>query len=60
MNSILYQTEKDYEALYAWSIAERCDFWSEVWDYCSVKGDRGGRALIHGDDMLAARFFLMP
>ncbi|TWF53414.1 acetoacetate--CoA ligase [Neorhizobium alkalisoli] len=47
----------DYDAFYAWSIAERADFWSAVWDYCGVKGERGERALIHGDDMLAARFF---
>jgi acetoacetyl-CoA synthetase len=47
----------DYDAFYAWSIAERADFWSAVWDYCGVKGERGERALVHGDDMLAARFF---
>ncbi|MGK9052330.1 acetoacetate--CoA ligase [Neorhizobium petrolearium] len=47
----------DYDAFYAWSIAERGDFWSAVWDFCGVKGERGARALIDGDDMLAARFF---
>ncbi|MGK6314050.1 acetoacetate--CoA ligase [Neorhizobium sp. DT-125] len=47
----------DYDAFYAWSIAERGDFWSAVWDFCGVKGERGVRALIDGDDMLAARFF---
>ncbi|EUC00241.1 acetoacetyl-CoA synthase [Rhizobium sp. CF080] len=47
----------DYDAFYAWSIFERADFWSAVWDYCGVKGERGALALINGDDMLAARFF---
>jgi acetoacetyl-CoA synthetase len=47
----------DYDAFYAWSIAERGEFWSAVWDYCGVKGERGARPLIDGDDMLAARFF---
>lgn len=47
----------DSDALHAWSIAERGDFWSAIWDYCGVKGERGQRNLIHGDDMLAARFF---
>ncbi|MBW6420784.1 acetoacetate--CoA ligase [Rhizobium sp. XQZ8] len=46
-----------YDAFYAWSITERSDFWSAVWDYCNVRGERGDRALIDGDDMLGARFF---
>lgn len=47
----------NYDAFYAWSIAEREAFWSAVWDYCGVKGERGERSLVDGDDMLAARFF---
>jgi acetoacetyl-CoA synthetase len=47
----------DYDAFYAWSIKEREDFWTAVWDFCGVKGAQGTRALIDGDDMLAARFF---
>jgi acetoacetyl-CoA synthetase len=47
----------DYDAFHTWSITERGAFWEAVWDYCGVKGERGGRALIHGDDMLEARFF---
>ncbi|WP_105429249.1 acetoacetate--CoA ligase [Neorhizobium sp. T6_25] len=47
----------DYDAFYAWSISERAEFWSAVWDFCGVKGERGERALINGEDMLAARFF---
>ncbi|CDZ35700.1 acetoacetate--CoA ligase [Neorhizobium galegae] len=48
---------RDYDAFYAWSIVERAEFWSAVWDFCGVKGERGERALINGEDMLAARFF---
>jgi acetoacetyl-CoA synthetase len=47
----------DYDAFHTWSITERGAFWEAVWDYCGVKGVRGERALIHGDDMLEARFF---
>ncbi|CDZ44432.1 acetoacetate--CoA ligase [Neorhizobium galegae] len=47
----------DYDDFYAWSIAERAEFWSAIWDFCGVKGERGERALINGEDMLAARFF---
>jgi acetoacetyl-CoA synthetase len=47
----------DYDSFYAWSIAEREAFWTAIWEYCEVKGERGVRVLVDGDDMLAARFF---
>jgi acetoacetyl-CoA synthetase len=53
-----YETEfADYDAFHAWSVAEREDFWSAIWDFCGVVGERGKTALVNGDDMLAARFF---
>ena len=39
----------DYAALHAWSIAERAEFWSAVWDFCGVLGERGERASVDGD-----------
>ncbi|WP_075292543.1 acetoacetate--CoA ligase [Pararhizobium arenae] len=47
----------DVGAFHVWSVEERADFWSAVWDFCEVRGERGARALIDGDDMLSARFF---
>ena len=47
----------DFSSLHAWSIAERETFWTSVWDFCGIKGKRGERALINGDQMLEARFF---
>jgi acetoacetyl-CoA synthetase len=47
----------DHDAFHQWSIDERGSFWSAVWDFCSVRGDKGARDLIHGDVMLDARFF---
>jgi acetoacetyl-CoA synthetase len=47
----------DYEQFYRWSIEDREGFWSAIWDYCGVRGEKGGVALIDGDDMLKARFF---
>jgi acetoacetyl-CoA synthetase len=47
----------DSDAFHAWSTEERGEFWSAVWDFCEVKGERGEAALVDGDDMLAARFF---
>ncbi len=46
-----------HEAFHQWSIDDRASFWSAVWDYCDIKGDKGARALIHGHSMLDARFF---
>jgi acetoacetyl-CoA synthetase len=47
----------DHDAFHQWSITQRGDFWSAVWEYCAVKGTKGARALVDGDVMLDARFF---
>jgi len=47
----------DHESFHQWSIDHRGDFWSAVWDYCGVRGEKGERALVNGDVMLDARFF---
>lgn len=47
----------DFPTLHAWSIADRESFWTAVWDFCGIKGSRGERSLVDGDDMLEARFF---
>jgi len=47
----------DYGALYRWSIDRPEQFWSAVWDFCAVIGERGSPVLEHGDRMPGARFF---
>ena len=47
----------DYDAFHQWSVDDRAAFWSAVWDYCGVKGEKGERLLENGDIMLDARFF---
>jgi acetoacetyl-CoA synthetase len=47
----------DHDAFHQWSITDRASFWSAVWDYCEVKGDKGQTALINPDSMMEARFF---
>jgi acetoacetyl-CoA synthetase len=47
----------EYDDFHAWSVQYRGPFWSAVWDFCAVKGQRGDRDLINGDRMLDARFF---
>ncbi|WP_418885029.1 acetoacetate--CoA ligase [Aurantimonas endophytica] len=47
----------DYPSLHAWSVDRRADFWSAVWDYCNVLGERGEAALMPGATMRDDRFF---
>jgi len=47
----------DYRGLHAWSVADRETFWSRVWDFCGVLGDKGDAVLAEGDLMPGARWF---
>ena len=47
----------DYPSLHAWSVQHRAEFWSSIWDFCGVIGEKGARALIDADRMPGARFF---
>jgi acetoacetyl-CoA synthetase len=46
-----------YAALHEWSVTERALFWSAIWDYCEVRGDKGSVVLVDGDRMPGAQFF---
>lgn len=46
-----------YEALHRWSIEDRESFWSLVWDWCGIIGDKGDTVLADGDRMPGAQFF---
>ena len=47
----------DYASLWRWSIEHKEAFWTAVWDYAGVVGERGERALVDGEKMPGARFF---
>ncbi|MGI9332118.1 MAG: acetoacetate--CoA ligase, partial [Gammaproteobacteria bacterium] len=47
----------DYASLHAWSIGHREMFWSELWDFAGVIGEKGERVLVDGDRMPGARWF---
>ncbi|KIX16281.1 acetoacetate--CoA ligase [Paracoccus sp. 228] len=49
----------DYEALHGWSISEPGMFWSRLWDFAEVKGDKGAITLERDSaaPMTGARFF---
>jgi acetoacetyl-CoA synthetase len=46
----------DYPALHRESVQDRAAFWSAVWDFCGVIGEKGDRFLLD-DSMPGARFF---
>ncbi len=46
-----------YAELYQWSLDEKEKFWSSVWDYCGVIGEKGEKILIEGDDIERAVWF---
>ncbi len=46
-----------YEELRSWSVREPGAFWSQVWDACGVRGEKGARILLDGDRMPGARWF---
>ena len=52
------QNATDYATLHRWSIENRAAFWSTVWEYAEVIGDRGdGPVLVDGDRMPGAKWF---
>jgi acetoacetyl-CoA synthetase len=46
-----------YVALHAWSVEQPEAFWTAVWDFVGVKGERGARAAADIDKLPGARFF---
>jgi acetoacetyl-CoA synthetase len=47
----------DYAAIHRWSIGHPADFWSLLWDFVSVRGEKGERILLDGDRMPGAKWF---
>jgi acetoacetyl-CoA synthetase len=47
----------DYAALYYWSIEHYAEFWSNLWDYLNVVGEKGSRVIDNPDDFVGYRFF---
>ncbi len=47
----------DYAALHRWSVEDRGAFWTLVWDFCGVIGERGETALVDDGLMREAKFF---
>ena len=46
-----------YEDLWQWSVSQPGEFWSAVWDYFEVLGDRGAGPVLAGEVMPDVRWF---
>jgi acetoacetyl-CoA synthetase len=46
-----------YQDLWRWSVAEPGRFWSAIWDYFDVLGDRGSGPALAGETMPDVRWF---
>jgi len=46
-----------YEPLWEWSVAEPAAFWSTIWDYFEVMGDRADAPVLTGGPMPGAHWF---
>ncbi|MFA5774900.1 MAG: acetoacetate--CoA ligase [Ilumatobacteraceae bacterium] len=47
----------DYQSLHEWSIEHLDEFWSSIWDFCEIRGERGERSFVDDPVMASARFF---
>ena len=57
VNQRFDQSFDQFEDLYQWSIDEKENFWSALWDFCELIGDKGERILIDGEDIEKAQWF---
>jgi acetoacetyl-CoA synthetase len=48
---------EDYQALWEWSVSQRAEFWSTIWDYFEVLGDRADAPVLTGQTMPDVRWF---
>jgi acetoacetyl-CoA synthetase len=47
----------DFPALWRWSVADPGTFWSEMWDFARLPGEKGNVALENAERMPGAKFF---
>lgn len=57
LSSIGQDISSHYEQLHQWSVTHKEDFWSSLWDYFDIKGDKGGKVLENGAAMPGAQWF---
>lgn len=53
----LEQKFSDFDTLHCWSVERPGEFWSALWDFAQVKGDKGGTVIENIPGVPWARFF---
>jgi acetoacetyl-CoA synthetase len=48
----------DYDRLWSYSIEESADFWSHLWNWHGIIGERGDTPLVNADKMTGGQFFI--
>src|SRR5882724_5173247 len=48
---------RPYAELYEWSVRNPIEFWTAMWDFGGIRGERGSRVAVDLDRMPGARFF---
>ena len=51
------QAGPDYESLWEWSVADPGVFWTSIWDYFDILGDRGDGPALAGGPMPDVHWF---
>ncbi|MFK5998210.1 MAG: acetoacetate--CoA ligase [Rhodobacterales bacterium] len=46
----------DYDTLWNWSVSDPEGFWSALWDFCGVVGDKSGPVLVDKGPLIDAQF----
>ncbi|MFT6408220.1 MAG: acetoacetyl-CoA synthetase [Arenicella sp.] len=57
VNTEHQQSLESYQDLHRWSVENTSEFWSQIWDFCGVSGDKGESVFVPGRSMLDASFF---
>ena len=57
VNEQFGQNLQSYDDIWRWSVDNGEQFWSKVWDFCGVIGDKGERVLSNPTKMPGAEFF---
>ena len=56
-NEITGTDFKDYQDLWQWSVDDSPAFWSALWDFFEVIGEKGDRILLNSDNIEQAEWF---
>jgi acetoacetyl-CoA synthetase len=46
-----------FEELHRWSVEQSAEFWNRLWDFCAVKGVKGGQTVVDPARMPGAKWF---